>query len=88
VDVFVEPMADPRGTERALLDGRRAFAACSAIKGPAGLRSRRLVVTETTATGTVDPALDARARRFTGCDACKAVDILAPWAQRGAMLTG
>ncbi|HEX9581507.1 MAG TPA: XdhC family protein [Gemmatimonadales bacterium] len=61
VDVFVEPLTDPRGIERDLLDGRRAFAACSAIRGPAGFLARRLVVTDTTVTGAIHPEVDARA---------------------------
>lgn len=57
VDVFVEVLADPRLGERALLNGRRAFAACSVIHGVSG-PAGRLVITDTSVSGSLDPALD------------------------------
>jgi xanthine/CO dehydrogenase XdhC/CoxF family maturation factor len=60
VDVFVEPVSAARSDERGLLDGRRAFAACSVIKGPDALAERRMVVTAAAVNGSLEAGLDGR----------------------------
>jgi xanthine/CO dehydrogenase XdhC/CoxF family maturation factor len=71
VDVLVEPVGTPRSEERQLLEGRRAFAVCSLVKGRTAL-GRRLIVAGDAVLGTLDPALDgqlpgrARERLRTG----------------------
>jgi xanthine/CO dehydrogenase XdhC/CoxF family maturation factor len=56
--VYVEPVSTARPEERALLDGRRPFVACSVIKGPEASLGQRLVVTGSSVTGTLGAALD------------------------------
>jgi xanthine dehydrogenase accessory factor len=64
VDVFVEPALDTRPRERALLDGRAAFAVCTIIEGEAG-SGKRVVVTSDDLEGdlgTPDLTAEAAAR--------------------------
>src|SRR2546421_11595943 len=62
VEVFVEPVTEPRPRERELLDGRRPFAVCSMMPGEGEGGRGRLIVTQEAAEGDLgSPDLNARA---------------------------
>src|SRR2546429_3412757 len=62
VEVFVEPVTEPRPRERELLDGRRPFAVCGMMPGEGEGGRGRLIVTQEAAEGDLgSPDLNARA---------------------------
>src|SRR5207245_7994840 len=73
VEVFVEPVTEPRPRERELLDGRRPFAVCSMMPAEGEGGRGRLIVTQEAADGELgSPDLNARAagraRRLLGTE--------------------